>query len=263
MDHVVSRARRALRIVSEASARLGARRSPSTSLEPGQRLQLVKFVAYGWSTSGRVPAMRDQVAAALLAARTAGWERLVAEQRAYLDDFWATADVEARGRRRAATGGALRAVPVALRRRARGREGDPRQGADRHRLRRPFVLGHRLLRHAGARVHGSRRRRGCAALAPLDPRRRRRSAPRHFGLAGAAFPWRTIHGEECSGYWPAGTAAFHVNADIASAVILVRSRDRRPSLRARHRPRDPRRDGAAVALARPLRSRAAAFASTA
>src|SRR6201999_3732750 len=38
-------------------------------------------------------------------------------------------------------------------------------------------------------------------------------------LKGAAFPWRTIHGEECSAYWPAGTAAFHVNADIADAVI--------------------------------------------
>ena len=38
------------------------------------------------------------------------------------------------------------------------------------------------------------------------------------GLKGAAFPWRTIRGEECSGYWPAGTAAFHINADIADAV---------------------------------------------
>jgi alpha,alpha-trehalose phosphorylase len=42
---------------------------------------------------------------------------------------------------------------------------------------------------------------------------------RQLGLGGAAFPWRTIHGEECSGYWPAGTAAFHVNADIADAVV--------------------------------------------
>ena len=40
-----------------------------------------------------------------------------------------------------------------------------------------------------------------------------------LGLAGAAFPWRTIRGQECSGYWPAGTAAFHINADIADAVI--------------------------------------------
>ena len=40
-----------------------------------------------------------------------------------------------------------------------------------------------------------------------------------LGLAGAAFPWRTIRGQECSGYWPAGTAAFHINADIADAVV--------------------------------------------
>src|ERR1700683_4082671 len=39
-----------------------------------------------------------------------------------------------------------------------------------------------------------------------------------LGLAGAAFAWRTIRGQECSGYWPAGTAAFHINADIADAV---------------------------------------------
>jgi alpha,alpha-trehalose phosphorylase len=42
---------------------------------------------------------------------------------------------------------------------------------------------------------------------------------RSFGLKGAAFPWRTIRGQECSGYWPAGIAAFHVNADIADAVV--------------------------------------------
>jgi alpha,alpha-trehalose phosphorylase len=42
---------------------------------------------------------------------------------------------------------------------------------------------------------------------------------RQLGLRGAAFPWRTIGGEECSSYWPAGTAAFHVNAGVAHAVI--------------------------------------------
>src|SRR5437762_12071852 len=41
---------------------------------------------------------------------------------------------------------------------------------------------------------------------------------RELDLAGVAFPWRTIRGHECSGYWPAGTAAFHINADIADAV---------------------------------------------
>jgi len=35
---------------------------------------------------------------------------------------------------------------------------------------------------------------------------------------GALFPWRTISGEECSSYFPAGTAQYHINAAIAYAV---------------------------------------------
>jgi trehalose/maltose hydrolase-like predicted phosphorylase len=41
-------------------------------------------------------------------------------------------------------------------------------------------------------------------------------------LSGASFPWRTIRGQECSAYWPAGTAAFHINADIATAFERYR-----------------------------------------
>ncbi|WP_222928387.1 glycoside hydrolase family 65 protein [Cellulomonas telluris] len=42
---------------------------------------------------------------------------------------------------------------------------------------------------------------------------------RTLGLPGAAFPWRTISGAECSGYWPASTAAVHVTADITDALV--------------------------------------------
>ena len=42
---------------------------------------------------------------------------------------------------------------------------------------------------------------------------------RALHLAGAAFAWRTIRGQETSAYWPAGTAAFHINADIALAAV--------------------------------------------
>ena len=45
-----------------------------------------------------------------------------------------------------------------------------------------------------------------------------RARAKLLGLAGATMPWRTIHGEECSGYWPAGSAALHVNGDVADAV---------------------------------------------
>ncbi len=36
---------------------------------------------------------------------------------------------------------------------------------------------------------------------------------------GALFPWRTIGGRECSGYFVSGTAAYHIDADIAYAVV--------------------------------------------
>lgn len=36
---------------------------------------------------------------------------------------------------------------------------------------------------------------------------------------GALFPWRTIAGKECSGYYVSGSAAYHINADIAYAVV--------------------------------------------
>jgi alpha,alpha-trehalose phosphorylase len=46
-----------------------------------------------------------------------------------------------------------------------------------------------------------------------------RERAQQLNLAGATFPWRTIAGRECSGYWPASTAAFHVSADVSDAVL--------------------------------------------
>ncbi len=36
---------------------------------------------------------------------------------------------------------------------------------------------------------------------------------------GALYPWRTIMGKECSGYFPSGSAQYHINGDIAYAII--------------------------------------------
>jgi alpha,alpha-trehalose phosphorylase len=36
---------------------------------------------------------------------------------------------------------------------------------------------------------------------------------------GVKFPWRTITGKECSAYFPAGTAQYHINGDIAYGFI--------------------------------------------
>lgn len=36
---------------------------------------------------------------------------------------------------------------------------------------------------------------------------------------GALYPWRTITGVECSGYYPSGTAQYHIDGDIAYAIV--------------------------------------------
>jgi alpha,alpha-trehalose phosphorylase len=45
-----------------------------------------------------------------------------------------------------------------------------------------------------------------------------RAHARQLGHKGAMFPWRTINGEEASAYYAAGTAAYHINADIMYAL---------------------------------------------
>ena len=42
-----------------------------------------------------------------------------------------------------------------------------------------------------------------------------RQRAKELGHSGALFPWRTISGEEASAYYEAGTAQYHINADIA------------------------------------------------
>ena len=69
-------------------------------------------------------------------------------------------------------------------------------------------------------------------------------------LKGAAYPWRTIRGQECSAYWPAGTAALHINADIAMAFERYRDCHRRRFAGEGLRAGGAHRDGAAVAFPR-------------
>jgi alpha,alpha-trehalose phosphorylase len=47
---------------------------------------------------------------------------------------------------------------------------------------------------------------------------RARERAHDLSQRGALFPWRTIDGEEASSYFQAGTAQYHINADIAYAI---------------------------------------------
>ena len=195
-----------------------ARTTVICRLQPGERLQVVKYLAYGWSSRRSIPALNDQVRAALAAARYTGWDGLAAEQRRYLDDFWASADVEIDGNpqlQQAVRFASFHVLQAGARAEGRGiaAKGLTGPGYDGHTFwdTETFVLP--MLSHTvpGAAADALRWRQQTLPLAV--------ERARQLGLAGAAFPWRTIRGQECSGYWPAGTAAFHVNADIAYAAF--------------------------------------------
>jgi alpha,alpha-trehalose phosphorylase len=220
MDHVVE-GPPATETTAESGGDLG-RVTVATELEPGQRLRLVKFLGYGWSSRRSLPAVRDQVEAALAAARRSGWEGLLAAQRAYLDDFWEGADVEIEGDeelQQAVRFALFHTLQAGARaeRRAIPAKGLTGPGYDGHTFwdTETFVL--QPLTYTVPRAAGDALR---WRHATIDLARARAKV---LGLEGAAFPWRTIRGQASSGYWPAGTAAFHINADIADAVVRYRA----------------------------------------
>ena len=73
------------------------RTTVTADVSPGEKLHIVKYLGYGWSSQRSRPALIDQVTGALTAARLTGWDGLLAEQRDYLDQFWDAADVEIDG----------------------------------------------------------------------------------------------------------------------------------------------------------------------
>jgi alpha,alpha-trehalose phosphorylase len=201
----------------EAAGDLG-RLTVTSDVDAGGTLRIVKLLAYGWSAERSRPAVLDQVEAALAEARHTGWDGLVAAQREALDDFWSRADVELDGDpelQQAVRFGLFHSLQASARaeQRAIPAKGLTGPGYDGHAFwdSETFVLPLLTYTAPTAARDALRWRHSTLPLA------RKRAA--ELGLRGATLPWRTIHGEECSGYWPAGTAAFHVNADVTDALV--------------------------------------------
>ena len=204
----------------ETTAEMGdsrARWSLTTTAEPGGPVRLAKLLAYHWASDADPAALAADTGRSLDRARTQGFEELAARQRACFEAVWARADIELDGDPEIQH--ALRYALFQLHQNAACAAGHaiPAKG-----LTGPGYNGHTfwdteifllpVLAHC-APHHVADALRWRASTLPQAQARARR-----LGLRGAAFPWRTINGEECSGYLPAGTAAFHVNADIAHAV---------------------------------------------
>jgi alpha,alpha-trehalose phosphorylase len=184
-------------------------------------IRLVKFAAYQTSHSVAAGELIERCHRTLDRVMAAGFDTLVAEQRCCLDRFWDRADVTlddtvrqpvrmqqavrwnlfhlAQATWRAEGAG----VP------AKGLTGDAYDGHyfwDTETWLLPFLaytqprIARNLLRFRHSMLDKARTRAG-----DLD-------------LSGALFPWRTIAGDEASAYYLAGTAQFHLNADIAYAI---------------------------------------------
>ncbi|MGY1751229.1 glycoside hydrolase family 65 protein [Modestobacter sp. SYSU DS0511] len=194
-----------------------ARYTLAARLSNGSPVRLRKYLAYGWSSRRSAAAVRDQVEGALATAKLVGWDRLVNEQRELLDRHWDEADVEIEGDdelQQAVRVGMFHVLQAGLRAErqpipAKGLTGD---GYDGHTFwdTETYVLPVLTYTAPGAVRDALLWRHSILDMA--------RERARVLGHDGAAFAWRTIRGEETSGYWPAGTAAFHINADIADAV---------------------------------------------
>jgi alpha,alpha-trehalose phosphorylase len=183
--------------------------SYSFSLEPGDSVTLVKYIAYCTEN--------EQDRFLVHRCASVGFEGLVAEQKAFLDRFWAMARLRIEGDEESEQAlqfnlfHLLQSCPdsgtAGLA--AKGLAGEGYEGhyfwdAEAYVL--PvFSYLNPDLAEALLRFRHS-----------MLPKARKRA--RTMGLDGALFPWRTISGEECSAYYPAGTAQYHIDADIVHAA---------------------------------------------
>ncbi len=138
------------------------------------------------------------------AAEETGWDGLLTQQADYLADFWDRADVVLDGDpeiQQAIRFGLFHVLQAGAR--AEGQpipaKGLTGSGYDGHAFwdTEMFVLPILGCTKPSAAADALRWRHSTLPKAT--------ARAKQLGLRGAAFPWRTIDGAECSGYWPAGT----------------------------------------------------------
>ncbi|AOH44902.1 glycoside hydrolase family 65 protein [Propionibacterium sp. NM47_B9-13] len=185
----------------------------------GRPIRIDKAVAYHTSRGVPVHELFDRVRRSLDRVREQGHNVYYDEQRAWLDDYWMTADVEVRG----APTGIQQAVrwnlfQIAQASARADQLGIPAKGVtgsgyEGHYFWDTEVYVIPMLTYTHPRIAENALRFRVNTL----PQARHRA--RELSERGALFPWRTITGEEASAYYAAGTAQYHINADIVHAIM--------------------------------------------
>jgi len=185
--------------------------------EPGVPITLTKYVAYHTSRGVPPRELLDRCARTLGRALKIGLDKLRSDQTDWLEAFWACSDATLDGDdvlQQALRWNLFQMAQASAR--AEG-SGIPAKGVtgsgygghyfwDTEIYVLPFLT---YTRPTAARAALRFRHQ------LLDAARRR---ARELSQSGALFPWRTINGEEASAYYAAGTAQYHINADIAYAL---------------------------------------------
>ena len=185
--------------------------------EPGQMIRIVKLVTYHTSRGVPPEELADRCSRTLDRAVDDGPEALLAEQRAWLGEFWEASDVELRGDDVAQQ--AMRWNLFAL---AQGSAQTQEHGIGAKGLTGGGYEGHYFwdteiyivpfLSYTSPDVARKLLRFRWHML----PAARQRAL--ELNQRGALYPWRTINGEEASAYYAAGTAQYHINAAVAFAL---------------------------------------------
>jgi alpha,alpha-trehalose phosphorylase len=183
---------------------------------PGQTVTLTKWLAYHYgSVDG--DALADRAEVTLYRAINAGYPAALEEHEKEVAAFWASSDVEWTGSQSAQQ--ALRFSLFALLQGTARSEGHgvPSKGQtgtgyeghyfwDTETYLLPFLIHTQPSVARGLLMHR------------IDALPSARERAREVSCDGALFPWRTINGDEASPYYAAGTAQYHINADIAYAL---------------------------------------------
>ncbi|GAA1316906.1 glycoside hydrolase family 65 protein [Leucobacter albus] len=186
-------------------------------LREGERADVTKYIAYFDGDVTEVSELVVRAEAAVASAARRGFPALLAAQREWLDDFWRRSDVTIAGQpeaQRSVRWCIFQLAQAAARADGRGiaAKGVTGSGYSGHYFWDSEVYALPFLAYADP----------LAARNALQMRVDMLPAARHraweMNEAGALFPWRTITGEEASAYYPAGTAQYHINADVCFAV---------------------------------------------
>ncbi len=183
----------------------------------GRPVLVTKVVAY--HTSRGIPARElvDRCRRTLDRVRRTGIEAQFDDQRAWLDGFWERSDVEIAGQpelQQAVRWNLFQLAQATARAEGNGipAKGLTGSGYSGHYFWDTEIYVLPFLTYTTPLVARNALR---FRYTMLEAARRRAS---ELNQDGALFPWRTINGEEASAYYAAGTAQYHIDADIAYAI---------------------------------------------